>query len=62
MNYLVKIADDLIEKPETLESLLVDVVLVVELLVVRDGREHDGHVLVAFAVQVLETNELYQLS
>ena len=51
---LVEVADDLIEKTEAFKALLVDVVLVVELLVVRDRREHDGHVLVPLRVQLLQ--------
>ena len=52
-SYLVKIADNFVEEPQTLEALLVDVVLVVELLVVGDGREHHGDVLVPLVVQLL---------
>ena len=52
-SYFVEVADDLVEEPEALETLLVDVVLVVELLVVGDLGEHDGNVLVAFTVQLL---------
>ena len=50
---LVEVDYNLVKEPETLETLLVDVVLVVELLVVGDLREHDGNVFVAFAVQLL---------
>ena len=53
-SHLVEVADDLIEKSEALESLLVDVVFVVELLVVGDRGEHHGDVLVPLAVQLLQ--------
>ena len=53
-SYLVKIADNFVEEPQTLEALLVDVVLVVKLLVVRNAGEHDGHVLVPLAVELLK--------
>ena len=51
--YLVKVAYDFVQQPEALQTLLIDVVLVVELLVVGDLGEHDGNVLVAFTVQLL---------
>ena len=51
---LVEVADDLVEEAEALQALLVDVVLVVELFVVRDGGEHHGHVLVPLGVELLE--------
>ena len=54
LSHLVKVTDDFVEKSETLEALLVDVVLVVELLVVGDLGEHDGDVFVALTVQFLQ--------
>ena len=52
--HLIKVADDFVQKSETLQPLLVHVVLVVELCVVRDGGEHDGDVLVTLGVQLLK--------
>ena len=54
LSHLVKVTDDFVEESETLEALLVDVVLVVELLVVGDLGEHDGDVFVALTVQFLQ--------
>lgn len=54
MAHLVKVTDDLIQQPETLETLLVDIVLVVELLVVGYGSKHDGNAAVALMVQFLQ--------
>ena len=51
---LVEVADDFVEEPNALESLLVDVSLLVELLIVGDLGKHDGDVFVALAVQCLQ--------
>ena len=50
LTYLVKIRDDLIEQPETLDALVVEVQLRVELVEVGDGGEDDAHALVGLAV------------
>ena len=55
---LVKVADNLVEEPDALEALFVDVCLVVELLVVGDGGEHDADVLVPLWVQLLVARSL----
>ena len=49
-SYLVKITDYLIKKAETLKSLLVNVIFVIELLVIGDRREHDGDATVPLMV------------
>ena len=40
---LVKVSDDLVEEAQTLQSVLVHAALVVELLELRHGGEHDAH-------------------
>ena len=56
--YLVKVTDDFVEESEAFQTLLVDVVLVVELPVVGDGGEHDPDVLVPLVVQLLKIKSL----
>lgn len=56
LSNLVKVADDLVQQPEAFQALLVDVILVVKLLVVGNGGEHDGDVFVPFAVKRLHKN------
>lgn len=51
---LVKVTDDLVQQPKTLETLFIDIVLIVELLVVGYGSKHDGNATVALMVQFLE--------
>ena len=53
--YLVKVTDDLIEQANTLQALLVDIILIVELLVVGDGGEHDAYVVILLRVQIIRT-------
>ena len=51
--YLVKICDDFVEKPKTLNTLVVEVQLDVELVEVGDAGEDDAHAGVGLAVEVL---------
>ena len=53
--YLVKVTDDLIKQANTLQALLVDIILIVELLVVGDGGEHDADVVILLRVQIIRT-------
>ncbi len=53
-SHLVKVADNLIKQPEALQTLLVNVVLVVELLIVGDGGEHHSDVLITLVIELLE--------
>lgn len=57
--HLIKISNDLIEQPQTLEALMVDVGFRIELLKVRDrGKEHT-HTFVGLVVEVLGNNQSY---
>ena len=49
----IKVADDLVEESETLESFFIDITLFVKLFVVWNGGEHDRYVFVSLAVQIL---------
>ena len=51
--YLVEVCDDLVEEPETLDPLVVEVELDVELVEVGDAGEDDAHPGVGLAVEVL---------
>ncbi len=48
--YLVKVANDFIQKSQTLEALLVDVILVIKFFVVGYRGKHDSNVFISFAV------------
>jgi hypothetical protein len=50
---LVKIGDYFVEKPETLDPLVVEVKLDVELVEVGDAGEDDAHTGVGLTVEVL---------
>ena len=52
--YLVKVAYDFVQQPEALQTLLIDIVLVVELSVVWDRGKHHCYVLVFLAVKLLK--------
>lgn len=51
--HLIKVGNDLVEKPQTLQALLVDVTLGVKLLEVRHGGEHHTHAVVRLIVEIL---------
>jgi len=51
--YLIKICNNLIEEPETLQPLLINVRFCVKFLEVWDGREHHTHQIVRLMVEVL---------
>lgn len=52
MPHLIEITNDLVQQTQALQALLVDVCLIVELLVVGYGGEHDGHTGVTLVVQL----------
>ena len=52
---LVKVSDDLVEKPQTLDALVITLQLHVEFGKVRDRRKHHAHILTALVVQLLQT-------
>lgn len=43
MPHLIEVTNDLVQQTQALQALFVDVRLIVELLVVGYGGEHDGH-------------------
>jgi len=51
-HYLIEITNDFIQQTQALQTLLVDICLVVELLVVGNGGEHHGHAGVALVVEL----------
>lgn len=51
---LVKVGDDLIEEPQTLQSFFIDVTLRVELFEVRHRGKHHTYAVIWLIVQVLE--------
>lgn len=55
--YLIKVCYDLVEKTETLQSLLIDIRLSIKLFEVWDGGEHHTHRLVRLMIKVLVTSE-----
>lgn len=50
---LVKVGNDLIEKPQTFQAFLVDVALCVKLFEIRYRGEHHTHTVVGLVVEVL---------
>lgn len=50
--YLVEITNNFIQETQTLQALFVDIRLIVELLVVGNGGEHDRHARVALVVEL----------
>jgi hypothetical protein len=51
--HLVEVTDDFIKQAQTLQALLVDIIFIIELLVIRDGCEHDSDTTVPLMVQLL---------
>lgn len=51
--HLVKVCNDLIEQPKTLQPLTVDVGLRVKLLEVRDRSKEDTDTLIGLVVEIL---------
>ena len=56
--HLIKIGDDLVKQPETLDALIVAIQFHVEFVVVGDGRKHDANTRVALMVEVLRQSVL----
>lgn len=56
--YLIKVGNDFIKKPETLQSFLVDVRFSVELFKVWDRGKHDTHHIVGLVVKILQDKTL----
>ena len=56
--HLIKIGDDLVKQPETLDALIVAIQFHVEFVVVGDGREHNANTRVALMVEVLRQSVL----
>jgi hypothetical protein len=52
---LIKVSNDLIEQPQALQPLVVDVGFRVEFLKVWDRREEDTNAFVRLVVEVLQT-------
>lgn len=52
-SHLIKISNDLVEQPQTLQPLMVDVRFRVEFLKVRDRRKEDADTSVGLVVEVL---------
>lgn len=57
---LIEVADYLVQQPQALQPLFVNVGFVVEFLVVGDGGKHDRHRGVALVVQFLHGTFLFQ--
>lgn len=57
---LIEVADNLVQQPQALQSLLVNVGFVVEFLVVGYRGKHDRHRGVTFVVQFLHGTFLFQ--
>lgn len=57
--HAVKVRDDLIENPETLDSSIVDALFSVEIRKVGDGSKHHPYFIVRLTVQLLQmTNDM----
>lgn len=52
--HLIKVSNDLIEKPQTLNPHVVAIQLDVEVIEVGDGSEHDAHLGVGLVIEVLQ--------
>lgn len=52
--HLIKVSDDLIEEPQTLQSFFIDVTLSVELFEVWHRGEHHTYTVIRLIVEVLE--------
>lgn len=52
--HLVKVGDDLVEQPQTLDSLVIHLSLGVEVGEAGDGGEHDSDGVVGLRVQLLQ--------
>lgn len=57
--HAVKVGDDLIENPQTLNAPVIDALLSVEIRKIRDGCKHYPYFIIPLAVQLLhKTNDL----
>jgi hypothetical protein len=56
--HLIKISDDLVKQPETLNTLIIAVQFHVEFMVVGDGCKHNANTFVALMVEVLRQSAL----
>lgn len=55
VSHLIKISNYLIEQPQTLQALMVDVGFRVEFLKVRDRCEEDTNAFIRLVVEILRT-------
>lgn len=62
MFYLIKVSNDFIEEPETLQSFFVDVRFGVELFKIWDGCKHDAHQVVGLVVQILQDMKVREIT
>lgn len=52
--HLIKVGNDLIEEPQTLNAHVVAIQFYVEVIEVGDGGEHDAHLGVGLVIEVLQ--------
>lgn len=55
--HLIKVGNDLIEKPQTLNTHVVAIQFYVEVVEVGDGGKHDAHLGVGLVIEVLKRQE-----
>ena len=56
--HLIKIGNDLVKQPQTLDTLIVAIQFHVELMIVGDRRKHNANTRVALMVEVLRQSVL----
>lgn len=54
--YLIKLADDFVEQSKTLESLFVDVALIVKFLIIGYRSKHDGNTRISLMIEILSVS------
>lgn len=52
--HLIKVGNDLVEEPQTLNAHVVAIQFYVEVIEVGDGGEHDAHLGVGLVIEVLQ--------
>lgn len=54
--HLIKLTDDFVEQSKTLESLLVDVALIVKFLIIGYRSKHDSNTRISFVIEILSVS------
>lgn len=57
-SYLIKVCNDLIEQSETLNSLVIDLLLLVVFIKASDGGKHYPHLIIGLRIQLLDKDNI----